>query len=107
MSRRPPRSTLTDTLFPYTTLFRSPSCSKAKGVRFEFRHRFFALAGLKKAAKRITLSVVSSYHSFLPSTGRLFMSKPAMRVAVTGAAGQIGYALLFRIASGEIGRAQV
>src|SRR3546814_6343396 len=25
MIRRPPRSTLTDTLFPYTTLFRSPS----------------------------------------------------------------------------------
>src|SRR3546814_12490228 len=24
MLRRPPRSTLTDTLFPYTTLFRSP-----------------------------------------------------------------------------------
>src|SRR3546814_12055643 len=24
MSRRPPRSTRTDTLFPYTTLFRSP-----------------------------------------------------------------------------------
>ncbi len=30
------------------------------------------------------------------------MAKPAMRVAVTGAAGQIGYALLFRIASGEM-----
>ena len=30
------------------------------------------------------------------------MSKPVMRVAVTGAAGQIGYALLFRIASGEM-----
>jgi len=30
------------------------------------------------------------------------MSKPALRVAVTGAAGQIGYALLFRIASGEM-----
>jgi len=30
------------------------------------------------------------------------MSKPAKRVAVTGAAGQIGYALLFRIASGEM-----
>src|SRR3546814_6972857 len=25
MTRRPPRSTRTDTLFPYTTLFRSPS----------------------------------------------------------------------------------
>src|SRR3546814_5735237 len=29
MIRRPPRSTRTDTLFPYTTLFRSPAC----GVR--------------------------------------------------------------------------
>src|SRR3546814_3036733 len=27
MSRRPPRSTRTDTLFPYTTLFRSLRCS--------------------------------------------------------------------------------
>src|SRR3546814_18727641 len=26
MLRRPPRSTRTDTLFPYTTLFRSPTC---------------------------------------------------------------------------------
>ncbi len=30
------------------------------------------------------------------------MSKPAMRVAVTGAAGQIGYSLLFRIANGDM-----
>jgi malate dehydrogenase len=30
------------------------------------------------------------------------MSKPPVRVTVTGAAGQIGYALLFRIASGEM-----
>ncbi len=30
------------------------------------------------------------------------MSKPAMRVAVSGAAGQIAYSLLFRIASGEM-----
>ena len=30
------------------------------------------------------------------------MSKAPVRVAVTGAAGQIGYALLFRIASGEL-----
>ena len=35
------------------------------------------------------------------------MPKPAIRVAVTGAAGQIGYSLLFRIASGEmLGRDQ-
>ncbi len=30
------------------------------------------------------------------------MTKPAVRVAVTGAAGQIGYSLLFRIAAGEM-----
>src|SRR3546814_15187879 len=29
MIRRPPRSTRTDTLFPYTTLFRSPSRSRS------------------------------------------------------------------------------
>ena len=28
--------------------------------------------------------------------------KPPIRVAVTGAAGQIGYGLVFRIASGEM-----
>src|SRR3546814_5547783 len=31
MIRRPPRSTRTDTLFPYTTLFRSPRCSASLG----------------------------------------------------------------------------
>ncbi|MGH3265044.1 MAG: lactate/malate family dehydrogenase, partial [Trebonia sp.] len=30
------------------------------------------------------------------------MSKSPVKVAVTGAAGQIGYALLFRIASGQL-----
>jgi malate dehydrogenase len=30
------------------------------------------------------------------------MSKPPIRVAVTGAAGQIGYSLLFRIAAGNM-----
>src|SRR3546814_769260 len=29
VQRRPPRSTRTDTLFPYTTLFRSPCCCRA------------------------------------------------------------------------------
>src|SRR3546814_1585824 len=37
MIRRPPRSTRTDTLFPYTTLFRSPSMHRAlrRGTRGE------------------------------------------------------------------------
>src|SRR3989338_10239963 len=32
----------------------------------------------------------------------LIMAKAPLRVAVTGAAGQIGYSLVFRIASGEM-----
>src|SRR3546814_4127867 len=32
MIRRPPRSTRTDTLFPYTTLFRSPTPGAASGA---------------------------------------------------------------------------
>src|SRR3546814_10812621 len=33
MIRRPPRSTRTDTLFPYTTLFRSGRGPRARGAR--------------------------------------------------------------------------
>src|SRR3546814_5739842 len=33
MIRRPPRSTRTDTLFPYTTLFRSPRPADGRGLR--------------------------------------------------------------------------
>jgi len=36
------------------------------------------------------------------SFGDLLMAKAPMRVAVTGAAGQIGYSLLFRIANGDM-----
>src|SRR3546814_17986570 len=39
MIRRPPRSTRTDTLFPYTTLFRSGSAGQSLGA--------FAVQGLK------------------------------------------------------------
>src|SRR3546814_5739268 len=39
MRRRPPRSTRTDTLFPYTTLFRSRSRTTAHHVH-RVRHRY-------------------------------------------------------------------
>src|SRR3546814_18631332 len=39
--RRPPRSTLTDTLFPYTTLFRSSS--KRLSIRYWADFRLFAM----------------------------------------------------------------
>src|SRR3546814_21084500 len=37
MIRRPPRSTRTDTLFPYTTLFRSPSTGSGQ-PRYRLHH---------------------------------------------------------------------
>src|SRR3546814_4105095 len=39
MIRRPPRSTRTDTLFPYTTLFRSPCCCNCWASRVRWRCR--------------------------------------------------------------------
>src|SRR5690606_15377461 len=49
------------------------------------------------------LDIPDPNFTFLTSiSGVLTMSKKPVRVAVTGAAGQIGYALLFRIASGEM-----
>src|SRR3546814_2773021 len=40
MIRRPPRSTRTDTLFPYTTLFRSADAGQRRGfLRIESRQR--------------------------------------------------------------------
>src|SRR3546814_19308052 len=58
MIRRPPRSTRTDTLFPYTTLFRSPSAGIAAAItatakasvrletQFFIRDRLFHRLGL-------------------------------------------------------------
>src|SRR3546814_1067366 len=45
MIRRPPRSTRTDTLFPYTTLFRSPVSATSSETRF--------LAGSNREARVI------------------------------------------------------
>src|SRR3546814_11369744 len=47
MIRRPPRSTLTDTLFPYTTLFRSGSLAEppARPAVAHQRHRLRDLRG--------------------------------------------------------------
>src|SRR3546814_5591031 len=44
MIRRPPRSTLTDTLFPYTTLFRSPGA--VCHSRLAMKPRQYRLASL-------------------------------------------------------------
>src|SRR3546814_19258199 len=52
MLRRPPRSTLTDTLFPYTTLFRSVDRRLSRGER-----RIGVKMGLTSRAKMLQVGV--------------------------------------------------
>src|SRR3546814_12390409 len=79
MLRRPPRSTRTDTLFPYTTLFLSDLRHKFPGapagaadvikrrakpaVRLDHkrrkRHGFFAIAGDEQDRRRLGLSAAA------------------------------------------------
>src|SRR3546814_8934350 len=49
MNRRPPRSTLTDTLFPYTTLFRSGLIAHVHTNRMAGRNRLGLLKLLEGA----------------------------------------------------------
>src|SRR3546814_6541451 len=70
MIRRPPRSTRTDTLFPYTTLFRSPGCSgmPATGRNpiqrcHQPRHQRQRYPQVATALSRSVASGVASFHS--------------------------------------------
>src|SRR3546814_4977891 len=57
MIRRPPRSTRTDTLFPYTTLFRSHhALSGRQRGRDEWRHCLHGTQSDVRAAKRVGAS---------------------------------------------------
>src|SRR3546814_1258056 len=67
MIRRPPRSTRTDTLFPYTTLFRSPDMASTSAIAY-FRACHIAAHGRGR-----------------PVSGRLYFNgvflRPAARLA--------------------------
>src|SRR3546814_14982790 len=56
MIRRPPRSTRTDTLFPYTTLFRSPLSPYAAVPRLCERRKRPLCADPQVSAARVGLS---------------------------------------------------
>src|SRR3546814_17944181 len=90
MIRRPPRSTRTDTLFPYTTLFRSPTdeactpliyataCAKCsddghlarprrQGPRMGVDEADRELPGLRELRKPPQIGMVESNHAFPPT----------------------------------------
>src|SRR3546814_1034513 len=63
MIRRPPRSTRTDTLFPYTTLFRSlVRCAAARSAALRHRRRA-VLAGVLRGAGAGVASRRSEEHT--------------------------------------------
>src|SRR3546814_20639618 len=66
MIRRPPRSTRTDTLFPYTTLFRSARVSAAD-LRAFLAHR--RGQGLGNASAARELSAVRGFLTFATGAG--------------------------------------
>src|SRR3546814_20234635 len=87
MIRRPPRSTLTDTLFPYTTLFRSPKTRNGSWAR----PRRGCCAGPNRIFRRAEFrrqAFESNPHR------RLAMKKPLIRTLVPtlAAAGMLALA---------------
>src|SRR3546814_19893082 len=81
MIRRPPRSTLADTLFPYTTLFRSPAphserCRELGGYGIGRDHRLVgadrAVAGFRGGS------------AFVPGVGSRLSGCPGIRPRFPG-----------------------
>src|SRR3546814_15090618 len=106
MLRRPPRSTRTDTLVPYTTLFRSALRRIEHGEAFEERHAARILAAFPCASLlRFGGEAVGIDHGHAmlaladtaPGIADLTKGQPALR----------GIAMLEQRAPQEIGRAHV
>src|SRR3546814_19325342 len=61
MIRRPPRSTRTDTLFPYTTLFRSRQPGGDRGQYVLECRQFSALALHQRKAEQRQVAVIAEF----------------------------------------------
>src|SRR3546814_5427207 len=83
MLRRPPRSTLTDTLFPYTTLFRSNGGrSRVQSVRGGRCHiRAAAPRGPSRSARRLHPSPPATVRRSVASPAKAANCRPMARAA--------------------------
>src|SRR3546814_19547316 len=66
MIRRPPRSTRTDTLFPYTTLFRSPGLSWRRARAWTEPPRYFLALKELKSMRTSRLNVAIGFLAIAP-----------------------------------------
>src|SRR3546814_4161884 len=125
MIRRPPRSTRTDTLFPYTTLFRSPSVPSQEGFHFDERHYHTGMVRADGSPKLLQRALAQDGIDGARKLSRVARA-PHLRRAepatvITGGAGFLGTNLADRLArqgrhvvvydslerANEIGRAHV
>src|SRR3546814_9038183 len=79
MIRRPPRSTRTDTLFPYTTLFRSQAVGQGN-LAFGPMAKVFSTEGLRAAAADVV--ALAAPESLLWRNDDLHFVEVAMRRAL-------------------------
>src|SRR3546814_15950730 len=111
MIRRPPRSTRTDTLFPYTTLFRSCETYRRTGVPPHPREYFEGIAKWTAPAEHSVLwrvrdasgAVIGYHNDACFGNGAYYHTGcSADGVGETGT----GYLLFWEAMMGEIGRAR-
>src|SRR3546814_17438812 len=97
MLRPPPRSTRTDTLFPYTTLFRSPAGQTALDIRYQGRNVVHPLS----QAPRLSLNSPASgtiYYNFSSPNNPDSVSLPLVISVPAGVDLTAGRPLTFDIA---------
>src|SRR3546814_16655465 len=106
MIRRPPRSTRTDTLFPYTTLFRSVQVNLSKLIIFQRLPECLDVVRvmLAREAKKIDASIFGIF------TNDLFVVFPgdalaSMEEALARVSPVLGIDSFFARGAAEIGRA--
>src|SRR3546814_20867698 len=83
MIRRPPRSTRTDTLFPYTTLFRSGECAGSARCRHR-RMRVSYWEPLDRGTRRAPMTTRLK-HVILAVAAALAFAAPAVAALKVGA----------------------
>src|SRR3546814_4492024 len=84
MIRRPPRSTRTDTLFPYTTLFRSgPSGGLAAAGRAACRRTRSWRCGTARSARRRSEEHTSELQSLMRISYAVFCLKKKKKTTIT------------------------
>src|SRR3546814_18945209 len=87
MIRRPPRSTRTDTLFPYTTLFRSPfvvqrDCvDTSSGLRIDSPPSGVVLGSFALIFASVFLPTRPSHCQYWPANSRFWTARTALKVS--------------------------